>query len=194
MRVDLLSREYPPHIYGGAGVHVTELATVLREHVDVRVRCFDGPREEPGVTGYALADDGFGDAALDVLGHNLLMASDVAGADLVHSHTWYTNMAGHLAGQLHGIPHVLSAHSLEPLRPWKAEQLGGGYRVSSWIERSAYEGADAIIAVSDGMRKDVLRSYPDVDPRRVHVIHNGIDVAGWTPQEDAQSSHEIARE
>jgi starch synthase len=181
MRVDLLTREYPPHIYGGAGVHVTELAAVLREHIEVRVRAFDGARDEPGVTGYEALGGGVGDASLDVLAHNLPMARDCVGADLVHSHTWYANMAGHLAKTLHGMPHVLSAHSLEPLRPWKAEQLGGGYRVSSWIEKTAYEAADAIIAVSAGMRTDVLRCYPSLDPERVHVIHNGIDVAAWAP-------------
>ncbi|MGC4173776.1 glycogen synthase [Demequina sp.] len=187
MRIDLLTREYPPHIYGGAGVHVTELAGVLREHVDVRVRAFDGPRDEPGVTGYDALGGGVGEASLDVLAHNLPMARDCVGTDLVHSHTWYANMAGHLAKTLHGVPHVLSAHSLEPLRPWKAEQLGGGYRVSSWIEKTAYEAADAIIAVSAGMRTDVLRAYPAVDPDRVHVIHNGIDVAGWAaPSSDEE--------
>ncbi|WP_062464824.1 glycogen synthase [Demequina soli] len=190
MRVDILTREYPPHIYGGAGVHVTELAAVLREHVDVRVRAFDGPRDEPGVTGYDALGGGVGDASLDVLAHNLPMAKDCGGADLVHSHTWYANMAGHLAARLHGIPHVLSAHSLEPMRPWKAEQLGGGYRVSSWIEKTAYEGADGIIAVSDGMRKDVLRSYPEVDPGKVHVVHNGIDVDAWAaPATDEARAH-----
>lgn len=179
MRVDILTREYPPHVYGGAGVHVTELAKVLRSHAEVRVRAFDGPRDEAGVIGYWSLGGGVGDASLDVIAHNLPMAKDCEGADLVHSHTWYANMAGHLASQLHGIPHVLSAHSLEPLRPWKAEQLGGGYRVSSWIEKTAYENADAIIAVSAGMRADVLRCYPQVDPTRVHVVHNGIDVDAW---------------
>ncbi len=179
MRADILTREYPPHVYGGAGVHVTELAAVLRDHIDVTVRAFDGPREEDGVVGYDPLGGGVGDASLDVLAHNLPMAKDCEGADLVHSHTWYANMAGHLAARLHGIPHVISAHSLEPLRPWKAEQLGGGYQVSSWIERTAYENADAIIAVSGGMRRDVLRSYPNVDPDKVHVIHNGIDVDAW---------------
>ena len=180
MRVDILTREYPPHVYGGAGVHVTELAKVLRSHAEVRVRAFDGPRDEEGVIGYWSLGGGVGDASLDVLAHNLPMAKDCEGADLVHSHTWYANMAGHLASQLHGIPHVLSAHSLEPLRPWKAEQLGGGYRVSSWIEKTAYENADAIIAVSAGMRADVLRCYPEVDPTKVQVVHNGIDVAAWS--------------
>ncbi len=185
MRVDILTREYPPHVYGGAGVHVDELSRVLRADLDVRVRCFDGPRALPEVTGYAALGGGVGDASLDVLAHNLPMAYDCAGADLVHSHTWYANMAGHLAKNLHGIPHVISAHSLEPLRPWKAEQLGGGYRISSWIEKTAYEAADAIIAVSAGMRADVLRCYPDVDPARVHVVHNGIDVEAWAPPSTA---------
>ncbi|GMA37389.1 hypothetical protein GCM10025876_35930 [Demequina litorisediminis] len=179
MRADILTREYPPHIYGGAGVHVTELAAVLRDHIEVRVRAFDGPRDEEGVDGYEPLGGGVGDASLDVIAHNLPMAKDCEGADLVHSHTWYANLAGHLAARLHGIPHVISAHSLEPLRPWKAEQAGGGYRVSSWIERTAYENADAIIAVSGGMRQDVLRSYPNVDPAKVRVIHNGIDVDAW---------------
>ena len=187
MRADLLTREYPPHIYGGAGVHVTELAAVLRSRIDVRVRAFDGPRTEEGVTGYEALGGGVGDPSLDVLAHNLPMARDCAGADLVHSHTWYANMAGHLAATLHGMPHVLSAHSLEPLRPWKAEQLGGGYRVSSWIEKTAYEAADAIIAVSAGMRADVLRCYPSLDPERVHVIHNGIDVDAWAPPATEES-------
>ena len=187
MRVDILTREYPPHIYGGAGVHVLELSKVLRDHLDVRVRTFDGPRDEEGVSGYTALGGGVGDASLDVLAHNLPMARDCVGADVVHSHTWYANMAGHLAKTLHGVPHVISAHSLEPLRPWKAEQLGGGYRVSSWIEKTAYEAADAIIAVSAGMRADVLRSYPSVDPARVHVVHNGIDVDAWAaPASDAK--------
>jgi alpha-maltose-1-phosphate synthase len=185
MRVDLLSREYPPAVYGGAGVHVAELARVLRPLVDVRVRCFGEPREEEGVTAYAdpaeLAD---ANAALRTLGVDLAMAADVAGADLVHSHTWYANLGGHLAGLLHGIPHVLSAHSLEPLRPWKAEQLGGGYAVSSWAERTAYLGAAAVIAVSAGMRRDILGAYPDVDPDKVRVVHNGIDADGWTPTDE----------
>ena len=197
MRVDLLTREYPPHVYGGAGVHVNELAAVLRAHLDVRVRCFDGPRDEPGVTGYAVAEPAPGEASLDVLDQNLRMAAACAGADVVHSHTWYANMAGHLAATLHDVPHVISAHSLEPLRPWKAEQLGGGYRVSSWIEKTAYEAADGIIAVSEGMRADVLKCYPDVDPAKVHVVHNGIDAAAWaapsTDEERAAADAVVAR-
>src|SRR5680860_739994 len=128
MRVDLLTREYPPHVYGGAGVHVAELAAVLSSHVDVRVRCFDGPREGmEGVTGYSVpAELADANATLSTLGVDLQMAQDVEGADLVHSHTWYSVMGGHLASLLHDVPHIISAHSLEPLRPWKREQLGGG--------------------------------------------------------------------
>ena len=180
MRVDLLTREYPPHVYGGAGVHVTELAAVLRRQVDVRVRCFDGPRDDVGVTGYdipaGLTDQ---NAALRTLGVDLLMAGDTVGADVVHSHTWYANLAGHVGALLYGVPHVVTAHSLEPLRPWKAEQLGGGYALSGWAESTAYEHAQAVIAVSAGMRADILRVYPRVDPERVKVVHNGIDLAGW---------------
>ncbi|GAA4725792.1 glycogen synthase [Isoptericola chiayiensis] len=196
-RVDLLTREFPPHVYGGAGVHVAELSAVLRPHADVRVRCFDGPRPDPDVTGYDVPDTLAGaNAALRTLGVDLAMADDVAGADLVHSHTWYANLAGHLGSLLHGVPHVITAHSLEPLRPWKAEQLGGGYAVSSWAERTAYLGAAGIIAVSAGMRADILRCYPDLDPDRVHVVHNGIDLDGWVrpgPDETARvaASHGI---
>lgn len=180
MRVDLLSREFPPHVYGGAGVHVTELAKVLRDHVDVRVHAFDGPRDDEAVTGYDYCTEQDGDnAALRTLGVDLQIAQGTEGADLVHSHTWYANMAGHWSKLLHDVPHVVTAHSLEPLRPWKAEQLGGGYRVSSWAEKTAYEGADAIIAVSHGMRDDILRCYPSLDPDRVPVIHNGLDIDDW---------------
>ncbi|HLS26096.1 MAG TPA: glycogen synthase [Beutenbergiaceae bacterium] len=193
MRVDLLTREYPPHVYGGAGVHVTELARVLRRRIEVQVRCFDGPRQEEGVHGYIEPETLSGaNQALRTFGVDLAMAADVAGADLVHSHTWYANLAGHLAGLLHGIPHVLSAHSLEPLRPWKAEQLGGGYALSSWAEATAYEAAAAIIAVSGAMRADILRSYPAVDPDRVHVVHNGVDLQRWGAP-PVEVSDEIAR-
>jgi alpha-maltose-1-phosphate synthase len=184
VRVDLLTREYPPQVYGGAGVHVENLAAVLRSRADVRVRAFGPPRDEPGVTGYAdLAGLEGANAALRTFGVDLAIAADCAGADVLHSHTWYANLAGHLAGLLHGAPHVLSAHSLEPLRPWKAEQLGGGYALSSWAERTAYEAAAAVIAVSAGMQADILRCYPAVDPARVHVVHNGIDLAGWQRDE-----------
>ncbi|MDQ4213343.1 glycogen synthase [Microbacterium sp. ASV81] len=185
MRVDIITKEYPPEIYGGAGVHVAELVKALRSGVDVRVRAFGADRDEQGTTAYRTPGElASANAALQTLGTDLLIVPDVAGADVVHSHTWYANFAGHLASQLHGIPHVLTAHSLEPLRPWKAEQLGGGYAVSGGIERLAYENAAAIIAVSAGMRADILRSYPQVDPARVRVIHNGIDVEAWHPVHD----------
>jgi starch synthase len=185
MRVDVLTREYPPEVYGGAGVHVQYLVEVLRRHAEVQVRTFGAPREEPGVTAYPEPETlGAANAALRTFGVDLAMAQDCAGADVVHSHTWYANLGGHLAGLLHGVPHVLSAHSLEPLRPWKAEQLGGGYALSSWAERTAYEAAAAVIAVSDGMRNDILRSYPSIDPAKVTVVHNGIDLAGWQRDED----------
>src|ERR687883_67443 len=185
VRIDLLTREYPPDVYGGAGVHVDNLAAVLRPLVDVRVRAFGGQRSEPGVTGYPdLPELAGANAALRTFGVDLTIAADCGGADLVHSHTWYANLAGHLAGLLFGVPHVLSAHSLEPLRPWKAEQLGGGYALSLWAERTGYLGAARVIAVSAGMREDILRSYPEVDPARVEVVHNGIDLSGWHRNED----------
>ncbi len=190
MRVDLLTKEYPPYIYGGAGVHVYELAKVLRPLADVRVRAFGGPREdaEPGVTGYPdVAELDGANAALRTFGVDLEIAQGCEGADLVHSHTWYANLAGHLASLLYDIPHVLSAHSLEPLRPWKAEQLGGGYALSSWAERTSYEAAAGIIAVSHGMREDILRSYPAVDPERVKVVHNGIDLDAWQRPEGEEA-------
>lgn len=183
----MITKEYPPEIYGGAGVHVAELVTALRRDVDVRVRAFGGERDEPGTFAYR-TPSGLSSAnpALQTLGTDLEIVAAISDADVVHSHTWYANFAGHLASQLHGIPHVLTAHSLEPLRPWKAEQLGGGYAVSSGIEKLAYENAAAVIAVSAGMRADILRSYPAVDPTRVRVIHNGIDVDKWHPvQNDA---------
>ncbi|MDR7275827.1 glycogen synthase [Catenuloplanes atrovinosus] len=179
-RVDLLTREYPPAVYGGAGVHVEYLAAALRALTRVGVHCFGAPR--PDASAYAdLAELKDANPALQVLGVDLAIAAGVAGTDLVHSHTWYANLAGHLAKLLHGVPHVVTTHSLEPLRPWKAEQLGGGYALSSWAERTALEAADAIIAVSDGMRRDVLAAYPAVDPARVRVVHNGIDTAQYAP-------------
>lgn len=185
VRVDLLTREYPPNVYGGAGVHVANLAAVLRPLVDVRVHAFGEPHPGPGVHGYREpASLEHANAALQTFGVDLEMAAGCAGTDLVHSHTWYANLAGHLAGLLHGAPHVLTAHSLEPLRPWKAEQLGGGFALSSWAERTAYGSAAAVVAVSAGMRADILRCYPDVDPAAVHVVHNGIDLADWQREED----------
>ncbi len=189
MRVDVLTKEYPPEIYGGAGVHVAELVRSLRrlDGLETRVQCFGAPRTEDGTTGFADPPGLSGaNAALRTLGVDQEIAAATHGTDLVHSHTWYANMAGHLAGLLHGVPHVVTAHSLEPLRPWKAEQLGGGYALSSWVERTAYEGAAAVIAVSAAMRDDVLRSYPAVDPSRVHVVHNGIDTETWAPVDDPE--------
>jgi len=187
MRVDIVTKEYPPEIYGGAGVHVTELVKALRTSIDVQVRAFGAPRDEADTTSYDVpAELASANAAIQTMGVDLEIVGDVAGADVVHSHTWYANLAGRVAALLHGIPHVVSAHSLEPLRPWKAEQLGGGYAVSSWIERDAYASAAAVIAVSNGMREDILRSYPDLDPARVHVIYNGIDVDAWQPIEDPE--------
>ena len=190
MRVALLTREYPPNVYGGAGVHVEELSKVLAAHADVDVHAFDGPRENEeapaGVTVYGYdypAELSSANAAIKTLGVDLEMADRVGTADILHSHTLYANMAGHLGGMLYGIPHVLSAHSLEPLRPWKREQLGGGYEISSWVERTAYEAADGIVAVSHAMRNDILRCYPKIEPKRVRVIHNGIDLSGWNAPE-----------
>ncbi|MFZ4509580.1 MAG: glycogen synthase [Candidatus Nanopelagicales bacterium] len=180
MKVGLLTREWPPDIYGGAGVHVRELAAHLRPLVDVDVHCFGAPR--PDAEAHAVPADLTGaNPALQTLGVDLEMVRDTAGVDLLHSHTWYANLAGHVGGLLHGVPHVITAHSLEPLRPWKIEQLGGGYRVSSWVEATAYSHAQAIIAVSEGMRRDILAAYPQVDPSRVHVVHNGIDTEAYQP-------------
>jgi len=180
MRIDLLTKEYPPNIYGGAGVHVSELVKVLRKSIEVQVRCFGEDRDEKDTNSYQhpLAFDD-ANPALQTMATNLAMVSDVAGSSLVHSHTWYTNFAGQVASELHGIPHLITAHSLEPLRPWKAEQLGGGYQVSSSIERAAYESASGIIAVSHGMKNDILRAYPEINPAKVEVVHNGIDLSAF---------------
>lgn len=193
--MDLLTKEYPPNIYGGAGVHVAELVRALRGLGDtVQVRAFGSPVAETDTTGYAdLPDLGGANAALRTMGVDLLMADDCAGADVVHSHTWYANFAGHVASLLHGVPHVVTAHSLEPMRPWKAEQLGGGYRVSSYIERTAYDAAAAVIAVSHGMRKDVLASYPTLDPAKVHVVHNGIDSDLWRRDTSDEATATVRR-
>lgn len=175
-----MTREYPPEIYGGAGVHVTELVTQLRQLCEVDVHCMGAPRPgafvhqpDPRLAG--------ANAALSTLSTDLMMVDAASAATVVHSHTWYTGMAGHLTALLYDIPHVLTAHSLEPRRPWKAEQLGGGYRISTWIERIAVLSADAIIAVSSGMREDLLRLYPALDPSRVHVVRNGVDTEVWHP-------------
>lgn len=185
MRVDLVTREYPPEVYGGAGVHVAELTKALRSSIDVHVHCFGAERHEQGTLGYSpVSLGGTPNPAVGTMAVDLAIVGDLGDADVVHTHTWYANFAGRMAGLLYDIPHILTAHSLEPLRPWKAEQLGGGYRVSSWIEKEAYRTADAIIAVSAGMRRDILRVYEFVDPSRVHVVHNGIDTATWHPTDD----------
>ena len=184
--VALLTREYPPDVYGGAGVHVEHLARELRSRVRLTVHCWGMPRSEPDVVAHRAWEE-LGEplpeaAALQALSIDLTMVARSKGAQIVHSHTWYTNLAGHLAKLAWDMPHVATTHSLEPLRPWKAEQLGGGYQVSSFCERTALAGADAVIAVSDGMRRDVLACYPEIEPARVHVIHNGIDADAYRPE------------
>jgi alpha-maltose-1-phosphate synthase len=175
-----MTREYPPEVYGGAGVHVTELVAQLRRLCEVDVHCMGAPR--PGAFVHQ-PDPRFQGAnpAMSTLSADLVMANAASAATVVHSHTWYTGLAGHLAALLYDVPHVLTAHSLEPLRPWKAEQLGGGYRVSTWVEHTAVLGADAVIAVSSGMREDILQVYPKLDPSLVHVVRNGIDTDVWYP-------------
>jgi alpha-maltose-1-phosphate synthase len=180
MRVAMMTREYPPEVYGGAGVHVTELVAQLRRLCEVDVHCMGAPRPDAFVHPPDAALLG-ANPALSTLSADLNMVNGASQATVIHSHTWYTGMAGHLAALLYGVPHVLTAHSLEPMRPWKAEQLGGGYRLSLWVEKTAVEAADAVIAVSSGMRRDVLLTYPALDPNRVHVVRNGIDTNVWYP-------------
>ncbi|WP_054816398.1 glycogen synthase [Nocardia arizonensis] len=189
----MLTREYPPEVYGGAGVHVTQLVAHLRHLSEVTVHCMGAPRadavvHQPDPMLYAA------NAALQMMSAQLRMADAAGHVDVVHSHTWYTGLAGHLAATLYGVPHVLTAHSLEPRRPWKAEQLGGGYRLSSWSERNAVEHADAVIAVSEGMRHDVLDAYPALDADRVHVVHNGIDATLWHPGEPEPGARPVLEE
>jgi starch synthase len=185
MRVALLTREYPPEVYGGAGVHVEYLSRELAHLVDLQVHCWGAERSDPAVHAHqpwpALAGEAPELAALGAVSVDLTMAAGVAGAELVHSHTWYAQFGGHLAALIHGIPHVATVHSLEPRRPWKAEQLGGGYALSSFCERVALEHADAVIAVSEGSRADILDAYPAIDPDRVHVVYNGIDTDEYRP-------------
>ncbi len=185
MHIAILTREFPPDVYGGAGVHVDYLVRELRTLIDVDVHAWGADR--PGAVGHqvdpVLKD---ANAALQTLSIDLRMAAAVEHAALLHSHTWYANMAGHIGKLLHGVPHVVTAHSLEPHRPWKAEQLAGGYRVSSWAEKTAYEGADAVIAVSAKMRRDIIDAYATLDPDRVHVILNGIDTQIYQPVEERQ--------
>jgi len=183
LRIGLVTKEWPPHIYGGAGVHALQLTQALRKKVTVDVHCFGEDRDD--ATAYSLPDSLSSlNPALGALATDIEIAQALSGVDLVHSHTWYANMAGHFASLLHGIPHIITAHSLEPDRPWKAEQLGGGYRVSSWAEKTAYEAADAIIAVSNGMKKDILKAYPNLDSSKIHTILNGVDTVKYSPTHD----------
>jgi alpha-maltose-1-phosphate synthase len=180
LRVALLTREYPPEVYGGAGVHVAYLARELAALVDVTVHCQGADR--PGAVAHRPWDHlAAANPALQVMSADLSMTAAAGSADVVHSHTWYADLAGHLASLLYGVPHLVTVHSLEPLRPWKAEQLGGGYALSSWCERVAVESAAAVVAVSAGMREDVLAAYPALPPDRVRVIRNGIDTAEYAP-------------
>src|ERR1700681_871183 len=185
-KIAILTREYPPEVYGGAGTHVEYLSRELRRLTEVSVHCWGAPRNEPGVTSHqpwtALSEPKPESTTLQAMSINLAMAGAVKGSDLVHSHTWYANLGGHLSKLMWSIPHVMTIHSLEPLRPWKAEQLGGGYALSMFCERTAIEAADAVIAVSHGVRGDILSCYPQVKPERVHVIHNGIDPEIYRPQ------------
>jgi len=186
-RIGIITKEWPPAVYGGAGVHVVQLTQALRKvsGIEVDVHCFGGPRTD-GAFGYDTPSE-FSSAnpALQAIATDLLIANNLGNVDVIHSHTWYANMAGHTASLLYGTPHIVSAHSLEPLRPWKAEQLGGGYQISSWAEKTSYEAAAAIIAVSDGMRADVLAAYPDVDPKKVVTIRNGVDTSKFAPNNNS---------
>ena len=187
-RIGIVTKEWPPAVYGGAGVHVVQLTQALRKvsGIEVDVHCFGGPRTD-GAFGYDTPSE-FSSAnpALQAIATDLLIANNLANVDVIHSHTWYANMAGHTASLLYGTPHIVSAHSLEPLRPWKAEQLAGGYQISSWAEKTSYEAAAAIIAVSDGMRADVLAAYPDVDPKKVVTIRNGVDTSKFAPNNNPE--------
>lgn len=182
-RIGIVTKEWPPAVYGGAGVHVVQLTQALRKvsGIEVDVHCFGGPRSD-GAFGYDTPIE-FAQAnpALQAIATDLLIAHNLGNVSVIHTHTWYANMAGHTASILYGTPHIVSAHSLEPLRPWKAEQLGGGYQISSWAEKTSYEAAAAIIAVSDGMRADVLQAYPNVDPKKVVTIRNGVDTTKFAP-------------
>lgn len=190
MRVSILTREYPPYIYGGAGVHVEQLVSHLRPKCEmVDVQCMGEPRS--GATAHPENFPEGANAALRVLGTDVAMAAAVSQVDVIHSHTWYANMAGLLASKMLDVPHVVTSHSLEPHRPWKAEQLGGGYRVSSWAEKTAFLDAAAIISVSAGMRRDVLASYQELDPDKVFVVRNGIDTDEFYPDDNPSKLHEL---
>ena len=191
LRIAVLTREYPPEVYGGAGAHVEYLVREMRRLADVSVHCWGLPRDEPGVVSHqpweSLAEPKPEAAALQAMSINLAMAAGVKGAGVVHSHTWYANLGGHLAKLMWSIPHVVTVHSLEPLRPWKAEQLGGGYALSTFCERTAIEAADGVIAVSQAVRQDVLDCYPNVDADGIHVIHNGIDSDIYAPDSSPET-------
>lgn len=185
MRIGLFTREYPPHVYGGAGVHVEYLSRELARLAEVEVHCFGDQSlaaDRLRVEGHepwskiTQGTEGKFKGALEALSVNLDMVKHLESVDVVHTHTWYASMAGFWAKKLYAIPFVLTTHSLEPLRAWKAEQLGSGYRMSSWMEKTAIENADAVIAVSQGTRADILRAYPAIVPSRIHVIYNGIDL------------------
>ena len=185
IKVGLVTKEWPPNVYGGAGVHVVQLAEALRKkpEISLTVHCFGEARTD--AVGHATPTEFVrSNPALAAVATDLEIADALSSTDIVHTHTWYANMAGHVASLIHGIPHIMSAHSLEPLRPWKAEQLGGGYQLSSWVERTSIESAAAVIAVSDGMRADVLHAYPNVDPEKVHTIRNGVDTNKFAPNHD----------
>jgi starch synthase len=186
VHIGIVTREWPPDVYGGAGVHVEHLVAALRSlpaGPEIDVHCFGEPR--PDAVGHAVPPSLQGaNGALQAVGVDVEIAAALAGTDLVHTHTWYANAAGLLASLVHGVPHVVTAHSLEPRRPWKADQLGGGYRLSSWVERTAYLAADAVIAVSNGMRADVLDAYPELDPGKVYVVGNGVDAEAYRPIEN----------
>ncbi len=196
MRVGLFTREYPPQVYGGAGVHVDYLSRELAREIEVEVHCWgpqhsdDGNLHVLGAEPWSEISDGTTGkfkGALEALSLNLTQVKALQGVDVVHTHTWYVSMAGYLAKKLYGIPFVLTTHSLEPLRAWKAEQLGSGYAMSSWMEKTAILDADAIIAVSQGTKADIIRAYPDVDPARIHVIYNGIDLAEYQKTDNTQA-------
>jgi len=188
MRVGLFTKEFPPHVYGGAGVHVDYLSRELAKEIEVEVHCWGPQNSDDGnlhVRGakpwneITNGTQGEFKAALEALSLNLTQVKALTGIDIVHTHTWYASMAGYFAKKLNNVPFVLTTHSLEPLRAWKAEQLGTGYAMSSWMERTAILDADAVIAVSEGTRADILRAYPDVKADRIHVIYNGVDLAEY---------------
>jgi alpha-maltose-1-phosphate synthase len=196
VRVGLFTREYPPHVYGGAGVHVDYLSRELAREIEVEVHCWGPQNFDRGnlhVRGAVPWDEitrgteGKFKGALEALSLNLTQVKALTGIDLVHTHTWYVSMAGYFAKKLYSVPFVLTTHSLEPLRAWKAEQLGTGYAMSSWMERTAILDADAIVAVSKSTAADILRAYPDVDPKRIHVIYNGIDLAEYQKTSEAKA-------